>query len=46
MREDKEIILASVKKNGMSLRWAAPALRKDKEILTYAVLQTDGEAFI
>jgi len=39
-------MLASAKKNGMSLRWADATIKKDKEILEAAVLNTDGEAFI
>jgi len=46
LRTDREVMLASAKKNGMSLRWANETIKKDKEVLEAAVMNTDGEAFI
>ncbi|CAB9498904.1 expressed unknown protein [Seminavis robusta] len=37
VRDDKDVVLAAVRKNGLSLRHASEALRRDKEIVLAAV---------
>jgi len=43
LRRDKEVVLAAVLQNGLSLRFAAESCRDDKEVALQAVLQ-DGAA--
>lgn len=37
LRGDREIVLAAVRQDGMSIKWAIPELQRDKEIVMAAI---------